>query len=86
MSDSVPGGVHDAIGDAAQTVANGVQQATDRIQSAVCDGIVETLFVRSRSSPCWLHSGSATSSATLLTKPVHAFRLMATASGDATAA
>ena len=42
MSDSVPGGVHDAIGDAAQTVANGVQQATDRMQSAVCDGIVET--------------------------------------------
>jgi hypothetical protein len=28
MSDSVPGGVHDAIGDAAQTVANGVQQDT----------------------------------------------------------
>ena len=42
MSNSVPGGVHDAIGDAAQTVANGVQQATDRMQSAVCDGIVDT--------------------------------------------
>ena len=42
MSDSVPGGVHNAIGDAAQTVANGVQQATDRMQSAVCDGIVDT--------------------------------------------
>ena len=45
MSDSVPGGVHDAIGDAAQIVSNGVQQATDRMQNAVCDGIVETLRV-----------------------------------------
>jgi hypothetical protein len=51
MSDSVPGGVRDAIGDAAQTVANGVQQATDRMQSAVCDGIVETRRVIIRAQP-----------------------------------
>ena len=42
MSESITGGGHDAIGDAAQKVADGFQQAVDQIQSAACEGIRES--------------------------------------------